>query len=353
MNDVFLELLPVLVVGYGKMGKLYVEHLIKAGISADHIIVVDTRNDRITELAQSNPEAIATNTLEHALRQNPKTALVLTNSPTHLDILQKLLGTSVKNVFCEKPTALASQVHELQALKGKFETFATGFIINFSAALEALIAFMREKGVHVLQGSGRWQKDRTNDRRPTGGDVEDELIHAAEALIMLVRNGESLELPTDVHSAYIGHQLYVDEAIQRKAQAEDPSFELRPPSNAIVVLRTYPNEGRQPVDLYLQSSFMGFRQDRRIEVLLAGHEPRATFKAEIVFDTPEGDVLSTAAMGSDDYKCRVFPSKEKLGHMIMAFLSAAAGKARDPRLTDFDASVSAVSLTADIHRHAH
>ncbi len=336
------SLFPVLQIGYGQMGKWYLPLMLKAGIPADQIVVVDSNPEVLLELMRRHPDVRVTPLLRDALSMSPQTAFVLTNSPTHLGILQSLCNTTVKHVLVEKPTVLACQRQEFKALFGVFKTFATGFVINFSPALQELLDFMNNEQLYLHQGSARWQKDRSADSRPTAGDVEDELVHPAEALLMLLRQRGGVKAVSV--RASVDHIPYVNEEVQVAAHAKDGSFPAKPPSNAMVVLKV-DQESRGSVRLFLQSSFVGFDQDRRIEVLLGGFNGKPTHKAQILFDTPEGDVLSIAPMGGQTTSRSVLPAKEKLGSMVVAFLNAAAGHSRDGRLTDFRASERSVTLT--------
>lgn len=326
------------------MGKLYVEHLLRLGIPADQIVVVDLDPDVLAQVSKKFPAVRVSPTVALAFSLQPKTAFVLTNSPTHLSVLQSLADSTVKHVFCEKPTVVAAHAEGFHALRGEFTTFATGFIINFSAAMQVLLGFMKEHGLNVIQGSGIWQKDRWNDRRPTDGAVGDDLIHATEALLMLTRNG-TINSRTYVVSSFIDHICYVDEDIQQAARQRDESFVENPSSNGMIVLRC-DLPGRAPVHLCLQCTFVGFRQRREITVLLAKSGTRPSHKAEIVFDTEKGeDVLSINAMGSKEPdRVMAFPSKGKLIDMIQAFLNAASGQGDDPRLTHFREAMEAVDL---------
>lgn len=331
------NLLPVLVMGYGRMGKLYVKQLLAAGIPPGDIIVVDTDGNRMFECAQQYPR-MTIGALPDALSRCPKVALVLTNSPAHLVALEALRGTSVRHVYVEKPTVLSHQLNGLRRLTDVFDTFVTGYLINFSPAVSALALIMQSQKLDLYQGSARWCSDRTGDKRPTAGDVQDELTHSAELLFMLTRLTQRIER-VNVCS-FLDYVPLMNEAVQKAAHERDATYPLHPESSAQVGVVVRTSTGTS-IRLMLQSSFVAFDRERRVEMILA-YQGYPVAKAQLLFDTNGSDVLSVANLGVQHPERSVFAADAKIHNQLRAFLDKAAGHESDHRLTGFLHSLEAV-----------
>lgn len=325
------KLAPILVVGYGYMGKIYVGQLLKLGVPAPNVLVVDRLPERASASTVDYPGVQAYGYFASALELQPRTALVLTNTPDHLSVLMALVNVGVQNIFCEKPVVLPQQREDLSRLLDRFHgVFCVGYLINFSPALQRLREFIRTMNLQILKIDGRWGKDRTKDRRPSAGDLEDETthpLHTALALISGTQDIKSVRVRADLL-----HLPFVDAAQQQLQRQRDASYPTQPNSCSDVVLHVSVSSREIPV--LIRSSFVSFEQERRIDVTLGDNDGNPSCIARLEFDVNGEDRLLTRMPGSTVLNEVREPGKEKLGDQLSAFLTHAAGGERHPLLTD-------------------
>lgn len=333
----------VLVVGYGKMGFHYLREILAWGVAPGQVMVFDVSADRRNVCRKDHPEVVVVDSLEEALEKGPKTAFVIVNSPAHLGVLRRLYDTGVRHVFCEKPVVLAEHLPYLDELE--FETFIVSYLINFSQAVSRLMEYMTTNDLHVIHAQSSWWKDRSKDRRPTGGALEDELTHPFELISMLTRlSGDITSMEVVAALAYVP---FVLEAAQSAAHAEDESFPLEPVSTASVSVRLHVNRSIMSVPVFLASSFVAFEQRREVTVLLARRgEAKPYAKALLSFDVDGTDSIRVGVMGDMSPSPLSYPSDTKLRDQTRAFLDLVAHDKIDYRLTAVEDGIQAVCMSA-------
>lgn len=337
----------VLVVGYGYMGKTYVKFLRGLGFSDDDLVVVDLDPVRATEYNTTYPTSPSANVcLDAALARQPRTAFVLVNTPAHKTVIKACLDVGVQNIFVEKPLVMPRQLDELLISPGIAKVnLCVGHVINFSRVLLPLLRLMRKKNLVLVQGISAWGKDRTADTRPTPGDL-DEIPHPLALFLSLCRINQSIDGDVRVQAA-LSRLPFANEEAQRLACNRDASFPECPPSSSVLALQV-PTDKSLNVLLGLTSSFVGFQQQRWVEMAFACLDGESlSYLARIDFDLPEKmDRLVIRSLVDRAEMTYDFPSDTKLGDSVETFLTWVAGSECDPRIVRFQEAVQLVRITA-------
>ncbi|MBI4114525.1 MAG: Gfo/Idh/MocA family oxidoreductase [Candidatus Niyogibacteria bacterium] len=349
------EVSPVLLVGYGYMGKDYFSVLKEEGFADEDILVVDIDKEKLSLCKGTYPGARVFSVLGEALLKNPKTVFNLVNTPSHFKIFREIYGNGVKNHFIEKPLTFTIdelfQLEEMVAGDGELRVHV-GYIINFSPAVTALMKIMDDNGLVVREARGFWGKDRTNNARPTPGDLEDEMTHPLNTMLNLVLCNQKI---TDMRvQGTVSYVPFANDKAQKDACLRDPSFPNKPTSTSHVALRLVTNCLRD-ILITVHSSFISFSQKRSVEVNLSSrNDPeRPTHIAEIIFDAKGKDFLRFKEAGAKEHIEEEFAGTRKLQDQVRAFLRYAAGEEKDERLTFFDQAAFMVRLTGAILKSEH
>lgn len=350
-SETLRQVCPMLVAGYGVMGAVYVKTLHELGVNPHDILIVDRERDRRSAALDHWPGARVCEDVESALQQKPQVALVLVNSPEHLSVIAACLQCRVENIFVEKPLVLADQLPAFSRLIENYQPRGTpkmfvGYLINFSGAVSALQSYMRTHQLVAVHVDARWGKDRLADaqQRPSAGDLEDEATHplgVAHVLTAPWTRGR-----VDVY-ADLTRFDFTDETVQRAAHERDTSYPERPESGSNITLYAQGSSGLASV--WIRSSFLSFKQERVVDVLLAsaGTLLRPTAIARLEFDVSGRDRLLIRALGSKvEPEAITFPSAEKLRAQLEAFLVCPAPGPWDPRLVHFKDAEQLVKISA-------
>jgi predicted dehydrogenase len=253
----------------------------------------------------------------------------------------------VKWLLCEKPLGMTlASVEELQqpVTEHKVQVY-TALLMNFSEAIAKVMDLMREKSLIVVEGAVTWGKNRYYDPRPTPGD-EDETVHGFGILHTLVEfNQRVLESKVEARRT-LPH--YADPKVQEKAHALDPSFPLRVSASTMALedIRT----DLTTVRCILHSSFIHPEEIRCVTAVLADkNDPLAVkFSVKFTFDQRVNgtlvDELTVTKLAGNTVMNFPFVT-DKLAVQTAAFLTAASGGKRDPRLTTFAEAMQAVAFT--------
>jgi predicted dehydrogenase len=347
---------PIVVIGYGAMGEIYVQELLAAGLPPQQLIVVDRDEERRAKcLAKhENLMNVSANFMDVRGLQ-PKTAFVLTNSPEHLGTIRPCLDAGVQWMFVEKPLVLTSQVGDLLSIvhthRLGLEGLYTAYLIPFSGAVQALKKKMADEGLAVYHVDARWGKNRLKDRqqRPTAGDAEDETVHPVSVALDLLRVGRhpALSFPVTMIRADLVHFPFFDPQVQEAARQHDMSYPVRPESGTNLRMEVLANHG--PVKVWVQSSFLSFDLERRIEVVLGpteGGDPTVLARLEFDVEGKEDRLVLYHLKGNQDVSGKPFPAKAKLGAQLEAFLHKVAGGKDDDRLVNWSRAVHLVRIMA-------
>lgn len=124
------------VIGIGRMGTVYANHVAMQIRDAQLIAVADTRPAVLDEYASQVP-GVATYTDYHELLQNPaiEGVIIVTPTSTHRDVVIDAARAG-KAIFCEKPTALTLTATDemIAAVESAGVMFQVGFMRRFDRA---------------------------------------------------------------------------------------------------------------------------------------------------------------------------------------------------------------------------
>lgn len=372
----------VAVVGLGQMGKYYINNMLEMGIEPTDIVGVDIDPDKITaakaEFAKASefpgivylgslfsngdgkegrylgrhPTCVLhpyTDDLQYSPVVCSEFAVVATNTPSHVRVIEELCELGIRHIFCEKPLGMSVEETDQieRAVRKVNGQVYTAFLINFSPAVSKVLKMMEAENLVLSEGQATWGKNRFGDPRPSAGDTEDECIHGAELLKMFANVNRRVH--HESVSARISYLNFLDEAAQAKAHEFDQSFPLKVDSSTFVVGRMESDVG--PVNFLLSSSFLLGEQVRTVRLLLANREnpnqPR--YAARLDFDMKRDDKIVDILQLTD------IPRKKNLGEELLqgnkihlqlaAFMEAIKGCGVDNRLTPFFRGRSAVCFT--------
>lgn len=334
-----------LVLGYGKMGQIYVKTLQSYGITGEGLIVVDKDPARLLGF---KPPIQTFTELDEALRDDTiKTAFVLSNTNFHRDHITRILNAGVDHIFVEKPLVFRSQELECitAAMRPQSKIF-TAYLLNFSPAVGYLALFMKERGLDVLEVRGVWGKNRSFDTRMTAGDLEDEAVHMVQLALTLARQG--MKIDEIIVSAMLSYLPYASSEAQAKGHAEDASVPLLPSSSTLASMRLYSKWMMPAVFCSFMSSYLSPFQTRFVDVVLGRHSDCVvTHVGRMQFDTDGKDSLSLQQTGAKEFAMveHIFPADGKIRDEVGAFLATTRGEQADPRLTEFKDAALSVKLT--------
>ena len=88
--------IKILVIGVGSIGKRHIRNLKKIGISANNILAIDTRKDRLDEVRSLGVKKCFSSV--HQIKQKEFDAAIIC-SPTSLHVKQCLWLAKKKNIY--------------------------------------------------------------------------------------------------------------------------------------------------------------------------------------------------------------------------------------------------------------
>lgn len=337
---------PALVIGAGKMGKAYIEKLVSKGISQNEITVVDIDQSKLDAIKKIFPGVRVATEIPN---DNFKFACVLSNSPAHLLNLESLSDLEMPPaVLVEKPLISVSQLNSVQQktekLLAALSKGYTAYLIDFSPAMTDLLQFMADHGLVVIEGKGNWEKNRTADRRPTAGDLEDEMTHQLASLMALTKmNQNPSNLAVSCKLTYLD---YVNSDAQAALAEQDNSIPANPNSATRLDVEINTDVAEAPVLLSMWSSFTSPEQTRVIQVILSTGGRAPEYGAKIIFDDPQakGDILKIWKYPDKEPTVKVYENPDKLGLQVDAFLRAVSVGENHPALKSLADGLSMVRI---------
>lgn len=353
MNEAWRSLLPLAVFGYGIMGKVHLRKLRELFPEDLHnqLHVCEPRTDRYAEAVSDHPRG------HHYGQKNalfvthrPMTGIIAVNTPFHLDMMQAFVANGGQHILVEKPIVLASQMKDVGTIGAR--TLMTAWIIEFSPAIVELKNLMIAHGLKVMRAFVLWKKDRGADGRPTPGDEEDEWPHGVLVARRLVDFNQ--HVLNESVAGDLSHEPYVNQTEQLKAREADRSFPLYPGASTCGTVLLHTDKVVQRIRISGYSSYLGYQQERTVELLLTQDGVKPSHKARLEFDTAEGDILRFNTIGGKPQTEERHAFREDKALLQMkAFLDCASGvKDRDYRLVHRDEAVLAVRRTAAVIQSA-
>lgn len=321
----------IVLVGYGQMGQFYLNLLLnELSIDPATVIVVDIDLARLQACNDKFPAVRTTTDLADALKGGVHVLFNLTNSPSHLSVFRAAVAAGVPYVFAEKPIVPICDLDELLDMDFGSTEIVAGYVINFSGAVKQLMDLCEREKLDVWQCLVRWGKDRTKDKRPTAGVVDDEMPHGLELFRLLLDGLGNMTL-----QAHIDSQSFADQEVQRKAMEMDSSFVLNPP--AAVQVSAVGQEDDFCSTLMMDISYVRRNQVREVTFVLGtdgASDP--SHIAKLTFDTDigggkKGDILEIGPVEGEQE--RLVFGNNKLLDMMRSFFAFTRGEERDPRLT--------------------
>lgn len=334
--------MKIAVIGAGQMGGYYVNNMVtKCGVPARDIFVIDRVPTKAAALADKFGVVACAE-----VPQDINAAIVVTNTPSHHEVVARLAQQGVQHILCEKPLAQTQEgVAHIRKYMGEAKIY-TALVINFSPALTRVLAEMVSRKLTLIDAYGRWGKNRgaASEKRPTAGDLEDEAVHPLAFILALLGSGYSKAAV----SAQVGWLPYVNHDAQQVARARDSSFPERPNHSTSANIQ-FGGEGHS-VLANIYSSFLHPHETRLVGGLL-GVKDDAKLAFEVNFDQKRPDktggavdILKMVDVSKNEAELHEFPS-DKLNDLTQAFLNAACGRRFDPRLVTIDQAGSLVDLT--------
>jgi predicted dehydrogenase len=340
------EEMKSVVVGLGKMGQDYIAKLRELMFPINRIIGVDIAAARTYATEKKHPGIEVYHGLGDWLR-DVKMAIVATNTPSHCQVVEKLLSVGVGWVLCEKPIGM--DVSEFRRLQQSInETGAQVFIAllsSFSEVLAKVIALMEKENLLVTEGSILWTKNRYGDPRPTTGNLKEETVHGVTILHTLCGIHQHIQ---EIRVAgALSYPHYTEPVAQQKARALNPAFPLKVNASTMVIERI--RTDRTEVVCNLHSSFIQSDRTRYVTLILARVDdplhPLYAVKLQfnIQHKDTEVDTLTVRRLATDSVK-ETQCSTDKLREQTSAFVTAALGGLPDKRLTPFSTAMNAIAF---------
>lgn len=311
----------------GHMGFPYVKLLRKRGVSPEHIIAVDpVERPAISDLGVRQVPTLETMTGIDA-------AIVAVPAPLHIEIFKLLAHAGVRNVLSEKPLVMSDL--ELHMLDQLGLNIFTGFVINFSPAIEALRTIVDEEHLRCVQFISTWGKNWCAVDRPMGPDLHEELPHPlVAAMCMLgfgnVRAFDSVQIG-GTHVPFVRPEL--------AGQARIFGFSDDQLNDTTVGTIGVQVRDGASVPVSILSSFNMFEQRRELDVtLMRMGSVFPDLKARLSFDVADasgvGDGLKIIDARTNECRLerRFFANKLEL--QLKAFLDGLESGRFDQRLVD-------------------
>ncbi len=172
----------LLLVGFGKMGRLTFEHLKKAQ-KAEHIHIVEPNVER---WIQDDNVTFYRDISEIPATKKMDCAFIITPAVTHFKIMKRVISSGIKNIFVEKPAVCSGE--ELQAVHtlGRDCKIVVGYILRQSGTIKDLSALfddMQKEGYYLKNVDIVYVKDANESGRlRTDIGILDEAFHAWDIL---------------------------------------------------------------------------------------------------------------------------------------------------------------------------
>ena len=341
------------VIGLGQMGTIYLKVAInELGISPQNIVVYDVVPEKMVRAV----EDFGVTAVESVADAAQGTAIVTTNTPSHVHVMKELVANGTKQIFCEKPLGMTSA--EVARLSDLGAEIFTAFLINFSPALAKVVEVMRDNDLVLREGSATWGKNRFGNNRPTPGDLEDEMVHAVQVFQMLASVNMAV-VRTEV-CAHLTYLDYVNHHVQAEARRTDPSFpdveDVNSSSNILMQLALsdrYQDDVNLNAPVTLRSSYVMAKQVRTVEGVLSynpslsgANQPVYAFHIDFDVRGSDGvkDVLTLTKSDVNIVQEHPFASN-KIALELGAFFAHVRGEGTDPRLTGLSTAQRAVAFS--------
>ncbi len=262
-----MQVSNLLLVGFGKMGRLTFEHLRKAQ-KAEHIYIVEPDADRW--IIDDNV-IFYKDILELPVSKKMDCAFIITPAVTHFEIMKHVISMGIKNIFVEKPAVCSAE--ELQSIQmlGRDCKIVVGYILRQSGTindLTNLLSDMQKEGYVLKDINVLYVKDANEEGRlRTDIGVLDEAFHAWDILF----NCLNLKRVTKISSGpnrFKQDCIYPDKYIQGKM-----TYSLL--------------SGNKQTEISMLSSFESPVKKRDF-LFRFTHERKAEKKVLLSFDNPDG-----------------------------------------------------------------
>lgn len=320
---------PLLVVGYGKMGKQYVYLLLQKGVHPRQLIIFDQDHKKIQQAAHDVPDATIVTSVFAGLSHLPQIAFVLTNSAQHYAVLEQVLPAAIPFVFVEKPLILPDQLPQLTALVGKTQ-LAVGYQFSFSRAVKRFLEILRDEYLLVREVRSFWLKDRSGDERPTSGVLPDENTHPLALALRLISHTQQLT------------SIAVCGTLSHLPYGRYPVSDKSPSSTAQVTMQVTTVDGSL-IQIFDTSSFIASLQKRVIDLSLSpANTPHRIYPARLEFD--RSDKLDTLWLKGQTWQ---FEAHTKLSDQVDALIGWFNGEPQ-PLLTCFESAALLVKIAGTI-----
>ena len=256
----------VLLVGYGKMGSLICQSLLKMP-AVESLSVMDIRIGRVYE--ESGVRFLGEMSDGDIARYDA--AFVATPGATHFSVTERLIRCGVRNIFVEKPAVVTmEELRRARAIRGDCR-IAVGYILRQSRPAGLLRDTLRDlesRGYRMDHGSVVYEKylpSCAEARARTDAGVLDEAVHIWDMIFNYWGLGPR------------GH------ALTQRHVAFDPERPDRP----ITASLTYQLHFEQySAPLRVDSSFLAEKR-RRVFTFVYRHPAGNIRSAELSFDGPE------------------------------------------------------------------
>ncbi len=287
------NIMDVILFGFGKMGQNIYRSLQK--------------NPKVRNIYMVDPNCVPEEPLPLLFKKfqdlphsaHINAAFIATNSVTHFDILNFVLNSGIKNVFCEKPMCLTQEEYDGIIPKLPPDSrFVVDYILRVSQALHTFqkeFANLCARGYHLTACNVDYGKDKTKDpRRFKDIGVYEELYHVWD----LCFNGPlfgPIEHISVLKNIYIPDPEIKGRCIQRR-------FKYR-----------IQRANEKPFLLNLNSSFQKDHLERKFTCFFKKDKQKQTLT--LSFDKDKEDLcIRTTASGRTYTKN--FPAPIKLDTMI-------------------------------------
>ncbi|MDD5396786.1 MAG: Gfo/Idh/MocA family oxidoreductase [Candidatus Moranbacteria bacterium] len=366
----------IIIVGLGQMGLVYLKNLLTLGYQESEIVGIDIDSAKTKTIKEQFPGITVLNHLGEQINVSPyaddayeavfasvfagegiSTAIVCTNTPSHHRVIADLADNGVKHIFCEKPLGMNIEAANIirDAIARTGTKVYAAFLINFSPVLADLTELMKNENLILTEGHVVWGKNRFGNNRPTPGDLEDESVHGVGVLHMLAGINQTIQ-GINV-SGRLTFSKYVDEVVQAKAQALDPTFPAADAVNSSsMIIEQVVTDRCECLTFGIHSSYIMGVQRREVGVLLcSADDPRKpVYYAGMEFDIRTADGKISDRLTLTKIENNSVEVTEKACNKIMeetrAFLAVADGQAKDPRSTDFAEALMAVRFSDSVLR---
>lgn len=321
----------------GHMGKPYIRALLAWGVPLEYIIAIEPDKERRMEVGEEF-YVYSVPTLDVVPRTQIDAAIVAVPSPLHLSVFKECAARGIRTVFTEKPTV--SNFRDFVELEKLNLDLLTGYLINFSPAVDEVCKFIHTQDLHCREGVSIWGKNWPGCDRWMGPDLEEETVHPLTTFMRIIGARSIKQATRWFNGSWVSHLR--PELIQPGEVPQDTTSGK---------VRFILDDGSQ-ADLHVVSSFNLAFQDRTIDLVLAGPDDKNApqFKARLEFDVQvDGRMVDRLRVIEARSNKMVFENSwvvNKVQVQLNAFLNSISSGIIDERLVD-------VPWALDIHEILH